>query len=160
MFNTEMLFVGGEKESYYKAAADEYIKRLGAFCNYSEKALKDERLSDNPSEKEISAALAKEGECILHTVSSKNFKVAMCIEGKQMTSEELAAFFCKLQNEGYSGISFIIGSSFGLSEEVKRSCGLKLSMSKMTFPHRLARVMLLEQIYRGFNIAAGGKYHK
>lgn len=93
-------------------------------------------------------------------VSPRNYKIAMCIEGKQMSSEELAHLVGELPMMGYSGISFIIGSSEGLSGDVKRSCNLRLSMSKMTFPHRLARVMLLEQLYRAFNIASGGKYHK
>ncbi len=160
MFNAEIIFAGGEKESYYKEAANEYIKRLGAYCDFHEKVVKDERLSDSPSDAEISAALAKEGAKIMGAVSPRNYKVAMCIEGKQMSSEELAHLVGELPMMGYSGISFIIGSSEGLSDDVKRSCNLRLSMSKMTFPHRLARVMLLEQLYRAFNIASGGKYHK
>ena len=160
MFNTEIIFACGEKESYYKDAANEYIKRLGAYCTFTEKCIKDERLSDNPSDKEIAAALDKEGEKISAAIAPRNYKIAMCIEGKQLSSQELAELFGKLQGEGYPGVSFVIGSSCGLSEKVKGACNLRLSMSKMTFPHRLARVMLLEQIYRAFSIAGGGKYHK
>ncbi len=160
MFNAEIIFAGGEKESYYKEAANEYIKRLGAYSDFHEKVVKDERLSDSPSDAEVSAALAKEGAKIMSAVSPRNYKIAMCIEGKQLSSEELAHLVGELPMMGYSGISFIIGSSEGLSDDVKRSCNLRLSMSKMTFPHRLARVMLLEQLYRAFNIASGGKYHK
>ena len=160
MLNAEIIFAGGEKESYYKEAANEYIKRLGGYCSFSEKIIKDERLSDSPSRAEIETALEREGERILAAVSPRNYKVAMCIEGKQMSSEEMASLVGELPMMGYSGISFIIGSSMGLSDKVKKSCNLRLSMSKMTFPHRLARVMLLEQLYRAFNIANGGKYHK
>lgn len=160
MLQVEIIYLGGEKETYYKDAANEYIKRLGAFCSFSEKIIKDERLPSDPSDSMISAALEKEADRILDAIKPKHLKIAMCIEGKQMSSEELAKTFESVPMRGLSGITFIIGSSEGLSERVKRTCDIRLSMSKMTFPHRLARVMLLEQIYRGFSICAGGKYHK
>lgn len=160
MFGIEIVYCGGEKESYYKQAADEYIKRIKPHFAFNEKIVKDERLSDSPSDKEVALALSKEGERILGSVEQKHYKIAMCIEGKQMSSEELASLFSSLSVNGYSGVSFIIGSSMGLSDKVKQSANLKLSMSKMTFPHRLARVMLLEQIYRAGMINLGGKYHK
>lgn len=160
MLQVEIIYLGGEKESYYKDAASEYIKRLGAFCTFSEKVIKDEKIPQNPSENVINAALEKEADRVLAELKHKNLKIAMCIEGKQMSSEELAEVFDSVPMRGLSGITFIIGSSEGLSERVKKACDLRLSMSKMTFPHRLARVMLLEQIYRGFSICAGKKYHK
>ena len=160
MIQVEIIYLGGEKETYYKDAANEYIKRLGAFCTFSEKIIKDEKLPQNPSEKEIAAALEKEADRILSELKPKHLKIAMCIEGRQMSSEELASTFDSVPMRGLSGITFIIGSSEGLSERVKKACDIRLSMSKMTFPHRLARVMLLEQIYRAFSICAGMHYHK
>ncbi len=160
MIQTEIIYLGGEKETYYKEAANEYIKRLGAFCSFTEKVIKDEKLPQNPSQTVINAALEKEADRILSEIKPKHLKIAMCIEGKQMSSEELAAVFEDVPQRGLSGITFIIGSSEGLSERVKKACDIRLSMSKMTFPHRLARVMLLEQIYRGFAICSGMKYHK
>lgn len=160
MLQTEIIFVGGEKETYYKEAAGEYIKRLSAYCSFCEKVIKDEKIPEKASDGVIRAALDKEADRILAAVNPKNLKIAMCIEGKQMSSEELAGVFSDAPLRGFSGITFIIGSSEGLSERVKKACDIQLSMSKMTFPHRLARVMLLEQIYRAFSIVNGGKYHK
>ena len=160
MLQVEIIYLGGEKETYYKEAANEYIKRLGAYCTFTEKIIKDEKLSQNPSENEINAALEKEADRILSEIKPRHLKIAMCIEGKQLSSEELADVFADTPQRGLSGITFIIGSSEGLSPRVKKACDIRLSMSKMTFPHRLARVMLLEQIYRGFSIVGGRKYHK
>ncbi|MBR3994758.1 MAG: 23S rRNA (pseudouridine(1915)-N(3))-methyltransferase RlmH [Clostridia bacterium] len=160
MLQIEIIYLGGEKETYYKDAANEYIKRLGAFCTFSEKVIKDEKLTQNPSEKEIITALEKEADRILTEIKPKNLKIAMCIEGKQLSSEELSEVFDGVPLRGLSGITFVIGSSCGLSDRVKKACDIRLSMSKMTFPHRLARVMLLEQIYRALSISGGRKYHK
>lgn len=160
MISVDLVYLGNEKEKYYNEAADEYIKRLSAFCSFKQKNIKDERLSNEPSQNEINAALEKESKKIFEALPDKSYKIAMCVEGKQMSSEELAALFDSLPSRGYSGISFVIGSSCGLSENVKKSCDLRLSVSKMTFPHKLFRVMLLEQIYRAFTINAGSKYHK
>ncbi len=160
MLQTEIIYVGGEKESYYREAAAEYIKRLGAFCVFSEKVIKDEKLPQNASEALIKTALDKEADRILSEIKPKHLKIAMCIEGKQMSSSELATAFDGVAMRGLSGVTFIIGSSEGLSEKVKNACDIRLSMSKMTFPHRLARVMLLEQIYRAYSICAGMHYHK
>lgn len=160
MLHTEIIYLGGEKETYYKQAANEYIKRLGAFCDFSEKVIKDEKLPQNPSESTINAALEKEADRILSEIKPRHLKIAMCIEGKQLSSQELSEVLDSVPDRGLSGITFIIGSSEGLSERVKKSCDIRLSMSKMTFPHRLARVMLLEQIYRAFSICSGKKYHK
>ncbi|MCH5190053.1 MAG: 23S rRNA (pseudouridine(1915)-N(3))-methyltransferase RlmH, partial [Oscillospiraceae bacterium] len=118
------------------------------------------RLSDNPSEKEIENALKKEAAAIKAKMLPNAFVFSMCIEGKMLSSEELSRKIESIGVAGQNNIVFIIGSSFGLAEEIKRDSGLKLSMSPMTFPHKLARIMLLEQIYRAFSISHGGKYHK
>ncbi|MDO4863299.1 MAG: 23S rRNA (pseudouridine(1915)-N(3))-methyltransferase RlmH [Ruminococcus sp.] len=158
MMNIELIVVGKLKEDYLRAACAEYIKRLGRYCTFTLRELDECRLGDNPSEKEIAAALKKEGEQIKKL--AKGMVIPMCIEGRQLTSPELAERISSAGVEGVSTVTFIIGSSFGLDPEVKALGDLKLSMSKMTFPHQLARVMLLEQIYRSFQIISGGKYHK
>lgn len=156
--NINLIVVGRLKEDYLRSACNEYIKRLGRYCTFELHELEECRLSDNPSEKEIAAALKKEGEQIKRF--AKGMIVPMCIEGRQLTSPELAEQIASAGVNGQSTVTFIIGSSFGLDPEVKSLGSLKLSMSKMTFPHQLARVMLLEQIYRSFQITTGGKYHK
>ena len=156
--NINLIVIGKLKEDYLRNACAEYIKRLGRYCTFSLHELNECRLSDNPSEKEIASALKKEGEQIRRF--AKGFIVPMCIEGKQLTSQELSEKIMDTGVGGESTVTFIIGSSYGLDPEIKAMGSLKLSMSKMTFPHQLARVMLLEQIYRSFQIAEGGKYHK
>lgn len=160
MLQVEIIYLGGEKESYYSDAAKEYIKRLSGLCSFSEKVIKDEKLPSEPNDTQISVALEKEAERVLSAIRPSHFKIALCIEGKQLSSEELAGTLEDIPLRGFSGVTFIIGSSFGLSERVKKACDMRISMSKMTFPHRLARIMLLEQIYRGFSIVQGRKYHK
>lgn len=160
MLHTEIIYLGGEKENYYKEAAAEYIKRLGTFTVFSEKTIKDEKLPQNPSENAVRAALEKEADKIIAELKPKRLKIAMCIEGKQLSSQELAQTLESVPQAGLSGVTFIIGSSYGLSERVKKMCDFRLSMSKMTFPHRLARIMLLEQIYRAYSICNGLQYHK
>lgn len=161
MINVNVITVGKLKESYLRSACDEYAKRLQAFCKLNIVELNECRLSDTPSQKEIDNALATEAKSMMPYVSIKNcLNVAMCIEGKQFSSVD---FSNKIDNAGVTGkstINFIIGSSFGISDEIKKISDIKLSMSLMTFPHQLARVMLLEQIYRAFQISSGGKYHK
>ena len=156
--NINLIVIGKLKEDYLRNACAEYIKRLGRYCTFSLHELNECRLSDTPSEKEIVSALKKEGEQIRRY--AKGFIVPMCIEGKQLTSQELSEKIMDTGVGGESTVTFIIGSSYGLDPERKAMGSLKLSMSKMTFPHQLARVMLLEQIYRSFQIAEGGKYHK
>ena len=156
--NIKLIVIGKLKEDYLRSACAEYIKRLGRYCTFELHELDECRLSDNPSEKEISAALRKEAEQIKRYASG--YIVPMCIEGKQLGSPELAEKLSAAGVAGNSTVTFIIGSSFGLDPEIKAMGSLKLSMSKMTFPHQLARVMLLEQIYRAFQINSGGKYHK
>lgn len=153
-----LIVIGKLKEEYLRNACAEYIKRLGRYCTFELHELDECRLSDSPSDKEIAAALKKEAEQIKKY--AKGMIVPMCIEGKQLTSPELSEKITSAGVSGQSTVTFIIGSSFGLDPEIKAMGTLKLSMSKMTFPHQLARVMLLEQIYRAFQIAEGGKYHK
>lgn len=160
MLNVTICCVGKLKENYLRSACDEYIKRLGAFCKVNVLELGEEKISQKPSDSEIKAALQAEGKVILSKIPSQSTVIAMCIEGKMMSSEELASSIDNAALSGSSNIFFIIGSSFGLSDEVKKASHIKLSMSRMTFPHQLVRVLLLEQVYRSFQINSNGKYHK
>lgn len=153
-----LIVIGKLKEEYLRSACAEYIKRLARYCTFELHELDECRLGDSPSEKEIASALAKEAEQIKRF--AKGMIIPMCIEGKQLTSPELSGKITSAGVNGFSTVTFVIGSSYGLAPEIKTMGALKLSMSKMTFPHQLARVMLLEQIYRAFQIAEGGKYHK
>ncbi|MFA5658589.1 MAG: 23S rRNA (pseudouridine(1915)-N(3))-methyltransferase RlmH [Oscillospiraceae bacterium] len=159
MFTVNIISVGKLKEAYLREAVAEYSKRLGPFCKLSVTELSEQKLSDSPSQKEIENALLAEGRAIL-SAAQGGYIFALCIEGRQLSSEELSQKFNLIALSGKSTVSFIIGSSFGLSDEVKSSCDFKLSMSKMTFPHQLVRVMLSEQIYRAFQINSNSKYHK
>ncbi len=156
MNNITVIHVGDFKEKYFKEAENEYIKRLKAYCDYKTVCIKEESSFGEDSEKLIQRALEKEAAAIRNAIPKQAFKIAMCIEGKQLSSTELAQVFEKEARPIY----FIIGSSFGLDENLKKECDLRLSMSKMTFPHMLARVMLAEQVYRANTINAGKKYHK
>lgn len=160
MLNVSIVCIGKLKEKYLKDACQEYTKRLGAFCKLEIVELAEERISDNPSQAEINNVLDSEGKRILQKLQRCDSVVTLCIEGKQMTSPELSGFIDRSAVSGVSSIAFVIGGSFGLSDDVKAKSSLRLSMSKMTFPHQLARVMVLEQIYRAFQISSGGKYHK
>lgn len=161
MIKINIITVGKLKEKYWRDACAEYAKRLSAFCKLEIIELAESRLSDNPSRKEILNALSNEAKAMLPYCEKKSTaNVAMCIEGKQFPSVELSAKLDSFALQGYGTINFIIGSSFGISDEIKQICRLKLSMSEMTFPHQLARVMLLEQIYRCFQIQKNTKYHK
>lgn len=159
MINVKFITVGNLKEGYLREAASEYEKRLGGFCNFKEVQLKEEKLSERPSDSEINAALEREGAKILAEVPPRAFCVAMCVEGGQLSSEELAK---KLDDvaQSHGELCFIIGSSYGLSPKVKAASNMRLSVSKLTFPHQLMRVLLLEAVYRAFNIQKGTKYHK
>ena len=150
--------MGKLKESYYCEACDEYRKRLTAFAKVTVKEPQPEELPNDPSPAQIEKALEKEAALIRE--QAKGFKVALCIEGKQLSSEQLAQKLEALGTGGVSTVNFIVGSSFGLAESLKRECDLRLSMSPMTFPHSLARVMLFEQVYRAFSILNNSKYHK
>lgn len=152
--------VGKLKERFYIDAAAEYVKRLGRYCKLELVELPEQRLPENPSPAEIARALSREAEAIRAKLPPAAAVVAMCIEGKLRSSEELAALLEDAGSGGEKCLAFVIGSSFGLDEGLKKDAWVRLSMSPMTFPHHLARVMLLEQLYRGFQINEGGKYHK
>lgn len=156
----KIIAVSSLKEDYWKSAANEYIKRLGGYCEISVDEVPPVRLTDKPSEKEIETALLKEGEAISKLIPPKSLTVALCIEGKRFSSESFASLLENEKNMGFGSAAFIIGSSYGISEEVKKKCRIKMSMSEMTFPHKFARIMLLEQIYRAFKINEGSDYHK
>ncbi len=160
MIGVTIICEGKLKEKYLRDACAEYSKRLNGFCKLNIIELNPKKLSDNPSTAEIENALDSEGKEILSKIPSNAFVYAMCIEGKQMPSPKLAKEIENCAVLGKSNVVFIIGGSFGLSEAVKKSADVRLSMSEMTFPHQLARIMLLEQIYRAFQISSGGKYHK
>ena len=159
MIGVKFITLGTLKESYLREAAAEYEKRLGAFCKMQIVQLKEEKLSDDPSDGEIRQALEREAQKIMSEIPQRSYRVAMCVEGKQLSSEELADKLAEI-SERYGEVCFIIGSSHGLSDSVKNACDLRLSVSKLTFPHQLMRVLLLEAVYRGFNIMRGTKYHK
>ena len=160
MLNISLICVGRLREAHYIAAFAEYEKRLRPYCKFSLAELPEERLPQNPSPAGITAALAKEAADIEKHIPAGTCTVAMCIEGNQLSSEDFSALLQRCANTGKSHICFLIGSSFGLDEGLKKRSDLLLSMSKMTFPHHLARVMLAEQIYRGIMITEGTKYHK
>jgi 23S rRNA (pseudouridine1915-N3)-methyltransferase len=148
------------REKFYIDAFAEYAKRLQAYCRLELLEIAEQRLGDRPSEKEIAAALEREGQEILKAVPPDAYLTALCVEGKQMPSEGMAELIAARENSGRPKLCFVIGGSYGLSPSVKARADRKLSMSQMTFPHHLARVMLAEQLYRGFKINEGSMYHK
>ena len=160
MLSVDIICVGKLKDAFFEDASDEYLKRLKAYCRMNVTEIKAASLPDDPNDTQINAALEKEGSEILKKIPSSAKVVTLCIEGKLYSSEDMGVLFNNVSNSGCSQIVFIIGVSYGLSENVKKRSDIRMSMSKMTFPHRLARIMLLEQIYRGFKINAGEKYHK
>ncbi len=159
MLKITIISVGDEKEQYFREASQEYLKRLSKYAEVSLIILKDEPIPDNAKEKEKEQILVREGEKIKEKIPKGAAVVTLCVEGKQLSSEELAK---KIEELSYisSHICFIIGGSLGLSQEVKDLSVFKLSVSKLTFPHRLMRVILAEALYRAESISNGGKYHK
>ena len=160
MINITLICMGHLKERYLTDACREYTKRLTPFCKHTIIELDPEPLPGSPSKAQIQAALAAEGDRILHAVPRGSYVYAMCIEGRQYTSEEFSGEISKLAVTGKGNLTCIIGSSYGLAPSVKERADRRLSLSEMTFPHQLTRVMLLEQLYRCFQINSGGKYHK
>lgn len=156
--NINIVCVGKIKEKYLKDAIAEYSKRISRFAKLEITELADEKIPENASDKQEEAVKAKEGDEILARIKD-GYTVALCVEGKQLSSECLAAKMSDVCMNN-SRITFVIGGSLGLDERVKKAADLKLSFSEMTFPHQLMRVILLEQIYRAFKINAGEKYHK
>ena len=159
MIGVSVICIGKLKEKFLQGAVDEYTKRLSTFCKFNITELSEERLR-NESTAEIERVKTVEGEKILSKIPNGSLCIAMCIEGEQLTSEAFSRVISNAGNEGKSNVVFIIGGSYGLSDAVKNKADMKLSFSKMTFPHQLFRAMLCEQIYRAFTIEKGTKYHK
>ena len=160
MQKVTILCVGKLKEKFYADAVSEYSKRLSRFCKLDIVELNEERLPEDPSPAQIEAALSREADTIRAKLPPAAMAVALCVEDKQRSSEELARLMADSASRGDSHLVFLIGGSFGLHPSVKELAAVKLSMSPMTFPHHLARVMVLEQIYRAFKINEGSSYHK
>nr|WP_297274102.1 23S rRNA (pseudouridine(1915)-N(3))-methyltransferase RlmH [uncultured Agathobaculum sp.] len=160
MLAVRLICVGKLGEKFWADAVREYVKRLGAYCKLEMVELPEQRLPQTPSEGETRQALDKEAALIAEKIPQGAAVIALCVEGKEMSSEQLADYLGRLTVSGTSRLCLVIGGSCGLSDKVKARAALRLSMSPMTFPHHLARVMVLEQLYRALNIAAGGKYHK
>lgn len=160
MTTITLIAVGKIKEKYLRDALDEYSKRLSAYCRFETIEVKDERTPDSPSAREKQLVLEKEGERIRAKIPQGAAVVTLCVEGKQMSSESFSKLISGYALRGISRIAFIIGGSFGLDESIKALSDVRLSFSEMTFPHMLMRVILAEQLYRGFTIAEGKTYHK
>lgn len=160
MLSVQLICVGKLKEAYWRDACSEYAKRLSAYCKFSIIEVDESHVPENASQAQINTAIESEGGRILKKIPTGSKVITLCIEGKPISSEALSKQIDTLAVNGANSISFIIGGSWGLSEEVKRQSILRLSMSVMTFPHQLARVMMCEQLYRAFQISSGGKYHK
>lgn len=160
MFEITLITVGKLKEKFYISAVNEYEKRLKGYCKFQILELPESRLPDNPSPAEISAGLEKEAELIISRIPKGAWFCTLTPEGKLLSSEALADKMAQVKLSGKSSACFLIGSSFGIANRVKQMADYKLSMSPMTFPHHLARVMVLEQLYRAESIQAGSKYHK
>ena len=160
MFDITLIVMGKLKEKFYLSAAEEYQKRLKGYCAFKIIELPEHRLPDDPSPAEIQAGLDKEAEQIFAKIPKGSWLCIFTPEGKILSSEEFAGKLKAVKNMGKSSATFLIGSSFGISQKVKDKADFKLSMGKMTFPHHLARIMVLEQIYRAEAIQAGSKYHK
>ena len=160
MFDITLITVGKLKEKFYLSAAAEYEKRLKGYCRFSLLELPEVRLPDNPSQAEINAGLEKEADAIFTKIPKGAWFCVLTPEGKLISSEALAEKMKEVKLSGKSSACFLIGSSFGMAPRVKAAADYKLSMSPMTFPHHLARIMVLEQLYRAEAIQAGSKYHK
>ena len=160
MFAITLITVGKLKEKFYLSAASEYEKRLKGYCNFQIIELPEVRLPENPSPAEIFSGLEKEADMIFSKIPKGAWFCALTPEGKLISSEVLADKLSEVKNTGKSHACFLIGSSFGMANKVKEKADFKLSMSPMTFPHHLARIMVLEQLYRAEAIQAGSKYHK
>ena len=160
MFDITLIVMGKLKEKFYLSAAAEYEKRLKGCCSFKLIELPEHRLPENPSPAEIQAGLDREAEMIFAKIPKNNWLCIFTPEGKILSSEEFADKLRDVKNSGKSSACFLIGSSFGISQRVKDKADFKLSMGRMTFPHHLARIMVLEQLYRAEAIQAGSKYHK
>ena len=160
MFEITLIAMGKLKEKFYLSASAEYEKRMKGYCQFKLLELPEYRLPENPSPAEIQSGLEKEADLILTKVPNGAWFCVLTPEGKMLSSEALADKLADIKNTGRSSACFLIGSSFGMAQRIKDKADFKLSMSPMTFPHHLARVMVLEQLYRAEAIQAGSKYHK
>lgn len=158
--NIDIICVGSIKEKYYIDAIKEYSKRLTPYIELNIIEVEEYKLSNNPSQAQINEGLEKERKIIESKIKERSYVIALVIEGKQLSSEDLSKKIEDITIEGYSNITFLIGSSYGMSGKLKNNVNLKLSFSKMTFPHQLMRVVLIEQIYRAFRIMRNEPYHK
>lgn len=158
--DVQLICVGKLKEKFYAEAAAEYQKRLTPYCKLTLTQLPEERLPQNPSRAQIDAALGKEAAAVRGKLPPGTDLAALCVEGTLYSSEDLSALLERWALRGGKRLAFLIGGSYGLDEGLKREAWVRLSMSPMTFPHHLARVMLLEQLYRAFKISEGSTYHK
>lgn len=159
MMSVNIVCVGKLKEKYLKEGCEEYIKRLSAYSKVTVTEVAEERCGDNPSDTQIKNVIAKEGERIISKIPKGAFVIPMCIEGREYSSPEFSALIENVSMTN-SCVCFVIGGSFGLSDSVKSLGKIKLSFGKMTLPHQLARLVLLEQVYRAFSISNNSKYHK
>lgn len=160
MFEITLITMGKLKEKFYISAAAEYEKRMKGYCQFKLLELPESRLPENPSPAQITAGLEKEAELILSKIPKGAWFCILTPEGKMMSSEALAEKLKEIKTNGKSSACFLIGSSFGIAQRIKKISDFQLSMSPMTFPHHLARIMVLEQLYRAEAIQAGSKYHK
>ena len=160
MLSIYLVCVGRLKERFYQDACAEYLKRLSPYCKLTLLELPEERLPQTPSQGQIDAALEKEGQAIRSKLPPNTSLGCLCVEGRLRSSEELAALVQTWEHNSAKHLAFVIGGSFGLAESLKAEAWVRLSMSPMTFPHHLARVMVLEQLYRAFKINEGSNYHK
>lgn len=160
MFDITLITMGKLKEKFYISAAQEYTKRLSGYCHFTLVELPESRLPENPSPAEIAAGLEKEAETILARIPKSSWFCVFTPEGKELSSEKFAEKMKDVKLSGKSSAIFLIGSSFGMAPKVKERADFRLSMGLMTFPHHLARIMVLEQLYRAEAIQAGSKYHK
>lgn len=160
MFDITLITMGKLKEKFYISAAAEYTKRLGGYCRFQLLELPESRLPENPSDAEIAAGLEREADVILERIPKGAWFCVFTPEGRELSSEDFAQKLRQVKLSGKSSACFLIGSSFGMAPRVKQRADWKLSMGKMTFPHHLARIMVLEQLYRAEAIQAGSKYHK
>jgi len=160
MISITIICVGKLKEQYFTDAANEYAKRLSGYCKPDVVEIPEYRLPDAPSDAQIALALLKERTAIEAKIPANAATIALCSEGREFDSRAFSKLLANFAEQGTSRLCFIVGGSYGLDEGLKDSADVRLSMSKMTFPHNLARVILLEQLYRAFKITEGGKYHK
>ena len=159
MLCINIICVGKLKEAYWRDAIEEYSKRMKPLCRFCVIELPEERVSDNPSDAQIQHTISAESDRIMQKIGKGDYVIALCVEGKNISSEELSKRLEDISMT-HSAVDLIIGGSWGLSDDLKSRADLRLSMGKMTFPHQLCRVMLAEQLYRAFQISKGTKYHK